>query len=75
MSHLHLPSGLKHGLPFLIPEDWTAEQALAVFELLDDLRDVIWQRYQIPIQSLLDEQRRAEPISTTTENHTDQAPF
>jgi hypothetical protein len=75
MSRLHLPSGLKHGLPFLIPEDWSAEQALAVFELLDDLREVIWQRYQVSIQSLLEEQRRSESISTSTGEHLDQEPF
>ncbi|WP_377828244.1 hypothetical protein ACFKHW_30310 [Bradyrhizobium lupini] len=36
-----LPSSLQRGLPFLIPADWTPEQALAVFELLDDLFAVI----------------------------------
>jgi hypothetical protein len=28
-----------------IPTDWTPEQAFAVFQLIDDLREVIWQRY------------------------------
>jgi len=52
-----LPSGLQRGIPFLIQEDWSPEQALAVIELLDDLREVIWQRYQLPLQELLREQR------------------
>jgi hypothetical protein len=32
-------------IPFAIPAYWTPEQALAVFELLDDLRDAIAARY------------------------------
>ena len=54
-----LPSGLQRGISFLIQEDWTPEQALAVIELLNDLREVIWQRYQLPLQELLHEQRGA----------------
>ena len=57
------PSGLQRGMPFLIQDDWTSEQALAVIELLDDLREVIWQRYQLPLQDLLREQRRTQAIT------------
>jgi len=32
------PPGLPLTINFKIPADWTPEQALAVFELLDDLR-------------------------------------
>ena len=39
----------RHGLPltinFEIPAYWTPEQALAVFELLDDLRETIGAHY------------------------------
>jgi hypothetical protein len=38
-----------------IPDYWTPETALAVFELINDLRDQIWSRYAIDIQ---DELRR-----------------
>ena len=31
-----------------IPVTWTAEQALAVWELLDEMREKIWARYSIP---------------------------
>jgi hypothetical protein len=41
-------------IPFAIPAYWTPEQALAVFELLDDLRDAIWNHYRM---QLLDEAR------------------
>jgi hypothetical protein len=58
MSHSNLPSGLQRGLPFIVSADWSPEEALAVFELLNDLRDVIWEKYQLPIQGLLKKQRR-----------------
>ena len=41
---------------FTIPNDWTAEQALAVFELIDELRDTIATQYQLQLM----EQLRAE---------------
>jgi hypothetical protein len=52
-----LPSGLQRGIPFIIPDDWSPEQALAVIELLDDLREVIWGRYQLQLFELLREQQ------------------
>ena len=57
----HLPSGLNQGLPFLIAADWTPEQAQAVVELLDDLRDRIWSHYQIPLYDLYQRQRLPFP--------------
>jgi hypothetical protein len=33
-----------------IPTDWTPEQAFAVFELIDELRDAIWRRYALQLQ-------------------------
>jgi hypothetical protein len=36
-----------------LPDDWTPEQALAVYELLNELADLIWNRYQIPLTELL----------------------
>lgn len=48
-----LPSGLQRGIPFIIPDDWSPEQALAVVELLDDLRERIWAHYQIPLHELI----------------------
>ena len=38
-----------------IPDHWNPEIALAVFELIDDLRDQIWSRYG---QAIQDELRR-----------------
>ncbi|WP_439672782.1 Transposase (plasmid) [Cupriavidus necator] len=55
--HLHLPSGITHGLDFLIPDNWSAEQALAVVELIDDLRERICAHYQLALEDLLRDER------------------
>ena len=39
MKSYHQPSGLQQGLPLFIDPHWSADQALAVIELLDDLLD------------------------------------
>ncbi|MGH3305130.1 MAG: hypothetical protein ACRDOK_26370 [Streptosporangiaceae bacterium] len=41
-----------------IPTSWTPEQALAVFELLDALREQAWGLYGRQIQTLLRDERR-----------------
>jgi hypothetical protein len=41
----------------VIPTSWTPEQALAVFELLDDLRDRLWAIHGCHIQDLLQQQQ------------------
>jgi hypothetical protein len=40
-----------------IPVTWTAEQALAVYEILDELRQKVWTRYSCQLQELLAEQQ------------------
>jgi|HubBroStandDraft_3_1064219.scaffolds.fasta_scaffold11803_3 hypothetical protein len=58
---MKLPSsstGLPRPIPLDIPADWTPEQALAVVELLDDLRERIWVHYDVKLFELLREQRR-----------------
>ena len=62
MKMVHPPSGLTKGLDFLIACDWTSEQALAVVELLDDLRDRILRHYQLPIMELMREERGIGPL-------------
>lgn len=72
MKPWRLPSGLQRGIPFIIQDDWSPEQALAVVELLDDLREVIWNRYQLPLQELLREQRcmqdKSESMNISAKN-------
>ena len=41
----------------IIPADWSAEQALATFELLNDLMERIWTRYAANIQALIRQQQ------------------
>jgi hypothetical protein len=41
----------------VIPITWTPEQALAVFELLDDLRDRLWALHGGQIQDLLQQEQ------------------
>ncbi len=36
-----------------IPDHWTPEQALAVFELLKDLMDSVWNRYELTLIEML----------------------
>ena len=47
-------TGLPLTIPLQIPTYWTPEQAFAVFELVNDLRDAIWRCYEL---KLLDEYR------------------
>jgi len=73
MKNYHPPSGLISGLELLISKEWTPEQAWAVIELLDDLRDRIWCHYQLPIQELLrDEYGMTEDQQVEIENRDDQ---
>jgi hypothetical protein len=41
---------------FEIPDYWTPEQALAVYELIDGLRDIIRSRYEAQIMDALREE-------------------
>jgi hypothetical protein len=58
-------AGLPLTIPLGIPAYWTPQEALAVFELVDDLRDRIWSIYQTDLQQQMSQQRRSgavEPI-------------
>jgi hypothetical protein len=50
-------------IPFEVPAYWTPEQALAVVELLDDLRELIWAHYGVQLIELV----QAERAGTETE--------
>jgi hypothetical protein len=45
----------------VIPTTWTPEQALAVFELIDDLRDRLWSLHGRQIQDLLEQEQGSAP--------------
>lgn len=57
MKPHHQPSGLRHGLALLIDPHWSPDQALAVVELLDDLRERIWAHYEFALLNKLSEER------------------
>jgi hypothetical protein len=54
-----------------IPRTWTPEEALAVFELIDELRDKICALYNLQLQDLLRQQcaPRREVGDDTTLDH------
>jgi hypothetical protein len=60
-----------------IPVTWTPEQVLAVYELLDDLRERIWELYNLQLQNLLREQQQSPGLddSDDTLPPTQSAPF
>jgi hypothetical protein len=45
------------GRPITLPTDWSPEQAVAVFEILDELRERVWAHYGQQIQQVLREQQ------------------
>jgi hypothetical protein len=52
-----------------IPINRTAEQALAVWEMLDELREKIWARYSCQkLQDLLAEEQRCADIDAGSSN-------
>jgi hypothetical protein len=57
MKHRSAPTGLPLTLTFTIPATWTPEQALAVYELLDELREKIWTHYDLQLTQLIREHR------------------
>ena len=40
-----------------LPTHWSPEQAVAVFEILDELREHIWAHYGLQIQQVLRDER------------------
>jgi hypothetical protein len=65
------------GLPltfnFAIPTYWTPEQALAVFELLDDLRDQIGAHYSVQLFELSRQQHLHASSDCSDANIDDQS--
>jgi hypothetical protein len=61
-------------IDFDIPAWWTPEQALVVFDLLDHLRQQIWNHYQGQIRELLPE-HYGHNAADKTESDPDDLPF
>jgi len=75
MKTIHPPSGITQGLPFLIAADWTPEQAMAVVELLDDLREQIWAHYELQLYPLFLQQRAPRDGADVPGTVADDEPF
>jgi len=75
IRHLHLPSGTTEGIPVLIDANWSLEQAVAVYELLDDMRAQIWQHYGTQIQQHYLEVRVIERVNRDLDRTGADEPF
>ena len=53
----HQPSGLHEGLELLFDPQGSPEQAMAVFALLDDLRDRVWAHYELALVTKFNDER------------------
>jgi hypothetical protein len=57
-----------------LPTHWSPEQAIAVFEILDELREQVWARYGLQIQQVLrDERSTAFPTTDDIDIAIDEA--
>jgi hypothetical protein len=63
-------SSLPLTIALQIPTYWTTEQAFAVFQVVDDLREAIWHCYSIQIQDQYRDQLQPLPV-----DHIDDPPF
>jgi len=57
-----------------LPADWSPEQAFAVFEILDELRERVWACYGTQIQQVLRDEQ-GDTASPTPARDNDDAPF
>ena len=73
-NHERLAASSPLSIPFAIPAYWTPEQAMAVFELLDDLRERIWAHYQLQLIDLYREQY-GSPHADPSDIADDDLPF
>ncbi len=47
--------------PLVIPDYWTAEEALAVYDFIDAIRDEIWSRYEMQLIDIIQKERSPNP--------------
>ena len=58
-------------IPLKIPAYWTPEQAFAVVELLDDLRNLIWDHYGVQLLDQYREQHHPADSQHVDTDHPD----
>jgi len=62
-------------LPFTVPENLSPPVALALFELLQELTDALWQQYELELVELIMEERNQYPASQQVFDFNDDLPF
>jgi len=62
-------------LPFTFPQDLSPPVALALFEVLQDLTDALWQQYEIDLVELIMEECNQVPASQQLLDFNDDLPF
>lgn len=60
MKKAPLKSGLPLSLSLEIPTTWTPQQVVAVFDLLTEIRERIWDQYNVQIQTEIQNQLRGD---------------
>ena len=45
----------------VIPDYWTAEEALAVYDFIDTIRDEIWRRYEMQLIDIIQKEHSTDP--------------
>ena len=69
-------STLSTSFTLQLPDHWTPEQALAVYEFLTELADALWTRYEIPLIELLTpELEHNDPPEPDLSDFDDPIPF
>jgi hypothetical protein len=58
-----------------LPSHWTLAQVTAVFEVLDDLRELVWQNYGRQIQQVLRRDRAIKMSSIPADIEDGDVPF
>ncbi len=61
--------------PVPLPEDLSPPLALALFELLQDLTDALWQQYETDLVELIRKERHSFPASQQVFDFNDDLPF
>lgn len=62
-------------VPLQIPTWWTPKQALAVLEMVDDLRDTIWRCYELQLLTEYRNQLKQAADDCTEQDPDDDPPF
>ena len=75
-NQVHIAETYAPWSAFSLPNDWSPAQALAVWELLQELADRVWDRYDQQLLTLIREERcPADPHQPDLFDPDDPIPF